>query len=97
MDKRSDSPLERDATGEDLAPLGDFVSGLVDLDLEVRGEGLVVTVEELALEMPIEVGIAVADDGRVALAAAPPTQRIETSILPVFHQLRVRIALSDGE
>jgi hypothetical protein len=72
--------------------LEELVSGLVVDDARQVDEvvGLAVTLEELRTEFPIELQIAAGDAG-VSLAVAPPTQHVETSILPVWHQLRVTV------
>ena len=37
------------------------------------------------------------ESGEMVLGSAPPTQTVETSFMPVFHQLKVNISLEKDE
>jgi hypothetical protein len=51
------------------------------------------TISEIGLETALELDLTVNDDGTVSsLGASTPTQWTETTVMPVFHTLRVRIA-----
>ncbi|NIJ21102.1 hypothetical protein FHS95_002805 [Sphingomonas naasensis] len=77
-----------------LPPLGAFVGELMDLVDPSDPAGL----ERITVDMPIECDLLSGGGAVLALGASPPTQRIETSLLPVFHRLRVTLAaLSDAE
>jgi len=74
-----------------LPPLGRFVADL--LALEPADGSMQMTA--ITVAMPVELDV-LSGGGRVlALGASPPTQAIETSVLPVFHQLRVTL-VADG-
>lgn len=91
---------------EAFAPLRDNVAGYTGLGAAGRieeqlGEGLArlmrtagarFEVESIDVETPIELDVLVDADGGVRLGCAPPLYRVETGILPVFHQLRMTIA-----
>ena len=47
--------------------------------------------------MPVENGVTVDDDGKVTLHGSPPTQLTETTILPVFHQMKLKVVRDDEE
>lgn len=66
-----------------LVPVSEFIRAQTDLDLEE--EDGAVCIERIELTMPIELATRTEKDGRIALAVAPPTQRLETTVLPVFH------------
>ena len=59
--------------------------------------GQVMTLEEIQLEFPIELRIEVDAEENLTLKSSPPTQRTTTTILPVFHHLKVKIVRNDGE
>lgn len=59
-------------------------------------EGNVLLVSEVALELPIELDLTEEGEGW-RLDAAPPTQQVETTVLPVWHRLRLKVSLDDGE
>lgn len=53
--------------------------------------GQAMTIEQIRLDMPIELRVGVDNEGTVHLKGAPPTQRLETTIMPVFHRMKLRI------
>lgn len=81
---------------EDLDPLlsfADLIHTLTDYEKQrVNPEtGQVLTVEQIKVDMPIELRVEVDESGQVTLKGAAPTQRTETTVLPVFHQMQLRI------
>ena len=68
--------------------VGDFVSGS---GRGVGGESGELRTEEVLLDLPVELELRVAEDGSVRIGGAPPTQRIRTSVMPVFHRMRLRV------
>ena len=54
------------------------------------------TVTELALDLPLEIRVREDGDGRLDLRGGPPTQTVPTTIFPVLHRLRVRLALEEA-
>lgn len=82
-----------------LLPFAQFVSGLSNVGESLRDErmGIAMTVENIAIDLPVELEIIVDENGKVALAGAPPTQQTETTILPVLHQLRINLVSNNGE
>lgn len=59
--------------------------------------GLAMTIEQLTVDMPIELKVTVNNDGTVNLKGSPPTQLVKTTIMPVFHQMQIRIVREDGD
>lgn len=94
MDRESDDLLD-DLPPVDLIPFGDFLAGLVALDPQVGDDQMTLWVERMNLELPVELGIGWDERGQLAVEASPPTQHLATSVLPVFHQLRVAFARDD--
>lgn len=70
-----------------LPALGRFVADLLSIDADEDGGH----VSALTIAMPIELDTLVIGDRILSLGAAPPTQRIATSVLPVFHGLRITL------
>lgn len=83
------APLQSlfDALAVSAEPLIDLTS-INELDESWR-QGIYI--EQMSIELPIEIEIAVEDTGSVRLAGSPPTQYTETSIMPIFHQLKLYI------
>jgi hypothetical protein len=83
---------------EYLHPFSRLFEGIADLDAALVDEefGAAFLLDEAIVELPIELSIGVTDQGTVALATAPPTQHVETTYMPVFHQIRLSVR-SDGD
>jgi len=73
-------------------PLGDLV-GWFCAATRVDDEAVLghPAVTSLALDLPVELSVRPGTDGRLTVLASPPTQRIATTVLPVFHRMRLRI------
>lgn len=71
---------------------GEMVSAFMDV-LQIAEEeaaGAEARIQELAVQLPIELELEV-EGGRVSgIRASPPTQRTETTVMPVLHGLRLR-------
>jgi len=85
-----------------LPRFSDFIIGLVEpamqnaASADIAGERQQLTVSRLSVDLPFELDLVTQADNSVTLNAAPPTQRTETSVMPVFHQVRVTISCDDG-
>lgn len=78
---------------EDLLPsLSELVELLSEPILEAE-EGL--SVERLSIETPFEMQL-IDGPGGVDLQASAPTQRTETTVLPVWHTLAVTVEVDDA-
>ena len=49
------------------------------------------SVEEVLVTMPVELEINIDERAQLVVGGAPPTQRTETSVMPVFHRLTLRL------
>jgi hypothetical protein len=78
-----------------LMPLYNLVVTLCDGaradDPEMDG-AMIITA--LSLDIPIELR-AVSGEGQLQIWASPPTQRVKTTFLPIFHRMSVRITLNE--
>ena len=70
--------------------MADFINDLTEGGTYLENEFQSLSVTEMTLDLPIELSVRHSDEG-LELRSGPPTQRTATSILPVFHRLRVRI------
>lgn len=90
-------PFEIDPSDR-LPSLADFLAelaGAASVDPEVAGEETL-AVSEIKLDLPIELDL-LQEQGVWQLDAAPPTQKIETTVMPVWHRVRLRVRVDDGE
>lgn len=89
----SETESEIDPAIDALLPFSDLIATLADYEKQRidSDTGQVLTVEAIAVHMPVELRVSVDDSGQVTLKGSPPTQRTETAVLPVFHQMKLRI------
>ncbi|MBI3777074.1 MAG: hypothetical protein HY273_16270 [Gammaproteobacteria bacterium] len=83
---------------ERLPALADLLSELASaasVDPEVSGNDILL-VSEIKVELPIEMNL-MQEQNVWQLDAAPPTQMIDTTVMPVWHQLRLRVSVDHGE
>ena len=83
-----------------LLPFADFMNVLgehdgVVTDMAEQGNVVRLTVVELAFDLPMELRVRQDEAGDLVLRSGPPTQRVETTIFPVLHRLRVRLARTE--
>ena len=82
-------------------PFGRFLGELVDIEAQVSDlpDVQALSIEQIRVDLPVEMRLEVGSDGRLQVLGSPPTQRTETTILPVFHRLVLRVvrdATNDG-
>jgi len=80
-------------------PIAQLVEELTNYDKQIVDPktGYAMTLEQVTVDMPIELKVAVNPDGTVKLTGSPPTQLVQTTIMPVFHHMRLRVVREDGE
>lgn len=83
-----------------LAPFAVLVETLsVPAELEESESGEeTMWLQRIGIDLPFEMDVLVGDEGTVRLAGGPPTQYTETTVMPVFHRLRLTVVTekSDG-
>lgn len=85
-----------DVFDKDLRPLSEVVLGLVDWRDE-QGAPIPAVLKDARLELPIELAVRIDEGGEVRVEGSPPRQQTETTILPVFHRLKLRVMLDADE
>ncbi|MEL6440786.1 MAG: hypothetical protein AAFQ80_16210 [Cyanobacteria bacterium J06621_8] len=80
---------------EILIPFAEMVQQLVDYGepLEDSTGDRTMAIEKVTVDMPVEFKVLVDDDGQASLKSNAPTQSTETSIMPVFHRLKLTVEL----
>jgi hypothetical protein len=84
-----------DAWSADLPPLAELVASLGDIDEEADPDDQVVDsmdIDQITLTLAIELEVRDADSERPRVTGSTPTQWTETTVLPVFHRLSMRVA-----
>lgn len=96
MDTES-NPIETTESedNEILIPFADMVQQLVDYGepLEDPFSHQAMMIEKVKVEMPVEIKVLVEDDGTTTLKSNAPTQSTETTIMPVFHRMKLTVEL----
>lgn len=84
---------------EALLPFHRFVEQLSDLDGWVgeKESPVQMRMEKAAMELPIQFEVETAHESGLALTASPPLYYLETSFMPVFHQLKIILELDNRE
>lgn len=82
-----------------LMPVSQLVGKLTDYPKFIADPetGNAMTIEQLTVDMPIELKVTSNPDGTLQVKGCPPTQLVKTTVMPVFHHLRLRIVREDGE
>lgn len=80
-------------------PFAQLVDELTNYETQVGTPelGCVITIEQLTVDMPIELKVTVNPDGTCTVKGSPPTQLVQTTVMPVWHQMRLRVVREDGE
>jgi hypothetical protein len=76
-----------------LLPFSQVINQLADYEMYIEDPvfGQSLSVESIKIDMPVEIRVDVDDNGKVTLRGSAPTQRTETTILPVFHRVKIEI------
>ena len=82
---------------EILIPFAEMVQQLVDYGEPVEDplSERTMAIEQVKVEMPVEINVLVNDDGQTSLKSNAPTQSTETTIMPVFHRLKLTVELDE--
>jgi hypothetical protein len=90
-------PPANHAIDDLLIPFADLVQELVgDHDpCFDPTSGQEMSIARIKLTLPVELRVVVTDDGTVQLKGSPPTQRTETTIMPIFHRLQLEVISTD--
>src|SRR5918993_3996211 len=88
---RMDLPIEtRGNIDEAMMSIAEMVSFFFESFEEITDEeeGVVMGIEKICLDMPVQLDVVLNQDGSVNVGTAPPLYRIDTSFSPIFHQLK---------
>lgn len=58
-------------------------------------KGILTYPEKVEISTPLEMEIVANDDGEIQVGSAPPMYYANTSLLPVFHHLRITIVKNE--
>ena len=75
-------------------PMFRHIIGLVDIQetsFTDEQAGFRLELDELTTEMPVEMDIKVDENGKVCLGSTPPVYYANTSVQPVYHNMRITV------
>ena len=83
---------------ESMLEWSEFISQMTEVDGYLRDDemGTAMQLETVEMSMPIQLDLHVGEDGRVILSGSPPLYYVDTTILPVFHQLSIKIGVTEN-
>lgn len=76
-----------------LLPVNELIMALGDIQGEIKNEFCEMSIESIKIEMPFEMDIRNDTDDNIVLSSSPPTQKIETTFMPVFHKIKLNIEI----
>ncbi len=90
-----------DSMNEDFIPFSEFVEEFVAVDhyMEQNFEdrNVAMHIEKITTETPCQLHVEVDDDGKVNLGSIPPMYYVETSFMPVFHNIKINFEIEENE
>lgn len=83
---------DRDSWSADLPPFAELVASLSDIDDASDAAPESMDLDEITLSLAIELEVRDPDGPLPRVTGSTPTQWTETSVMPVFHRLSLRVA-----
>jgi hypothetical protein len=83
--------MNYDKLDEAMMPLNNFVEQITEIDGYVKDKekGINMHINRITVQMPVEMDIIVGENGEVTIGSSPPLYYVETTILPVFHNITI--------
>jgi hypothetical protein len=83
---------------EAMLAMSEFVAQMTEVDGYLFDEEWQVAtrLEDVEMSIPIQLDLHVNDDGRVTIGGSPPLFYVDTTVMPVFHQLKVTINVNEN-
>jgi hypothetical protein len=80
-------------------PLAEFVEESASIEGQVIDQtmGTSMTIDTVEMSMPVELDLIVDDAGRVLLGTIPPLYYVDTTVVPVYHQITLTLQRTDLE
>lgn len=88
-------PIQQDKTGlidEQMMSPSEMIEMFTEPVEEIidEEEGVSMHIHGIEMDLPVQMMVAMDNDGTVQIGITPPLYKIETSFTPVMHQLRFR-------
>ena len=80
---------------EAFLPFSEFIEELSDLEgklIDSEGDEVInMEIERVDMQLPMQIDLTVDENGNVSIGGVPPLYYVETTFMPVFHQLSLRL------
>ncbi|QEC43099.1 hypothetical protein [Pseudobacter ginsenosidimutans] len=88
-------PIQQDKNGlidEQMMSPSEMIEMFTEPVEEIidEDEGVSMHIHGIEMDLPVQLMVAMDNDGTVQIGVTPPLYKIETSFTPVMHQLRFR-------
>ncbi|WP_017661028.1 hypothetical protein [Baaleninema simplex] len=90
--KTNNSNINLHALHSPFAEVVEQLTGWEDL-LEDPDSNSTMHVESIDIKMPLELQVNADESGEVSIGGSAPTQTIETTVMPVFHRLKLHLTI----
>jgi hypothetical protein len=86
-----------DEIDEAMLEMRDFVAQMADVEGYLYEPEMLASVQlkSVDLSMPMQLDLHVRKDGSLSLGGSPPLYYADTTIMPVFHQIKIKIELTE--
>lgn len=83
---------------EAMMEMGEFISQMSEVEGYLLDEKwqTATRLENVEMEIPIQLDLHVNDDGLLTIGSSPPLFYVNTTVMPVFHQLKVTISVNEN-
>ena len=84
---------------DDFIPLHEFVDEFISIDTYMEShfeyQTIAMQVQKITTETPCQLSIEVDENGQVQIGSIPPLYYVETSFMPVFHNIKINFELEE--
>ena len=84
---------------DDFIPLHEFVDEFISIDTYMEShfeyQTIAMQVQKITTETPCHLSIEVDENGQVQIGSIPPLYYVETSFMPVFHNIKINFELEE--
>lgn len=106
MEEQNDKEMTSEAPATDrvgvideaMVEMSEFISQMTEVDGYLFDEEwqTATRLENVEMEIPIQLDLHVSDNGLVTIGSSPPLFYVDTTVMPVFHQLKVTISVNEN-
>ncbi len=91
--------MNYDQIDESFLPMNEVVETLGDIQGRITDwqEGVQMDIDKVELDLPIQLEILVDENNEVLIGGTPPLYYVETSFMPVFHQISLVLTVSENK